>query len=129
YIIGINKLGTLLSSQTTDTPGTTQTKHSGSLRSNFSNLPDPPQLCKPAIQRTKLQKNRAPPITGTPQKRTIFQAVIKGGWPLFFRFSGGDSENNTRTQPPPQIGHSMGKIRGIEGHERPLGHPSRLPPS
>ncbi|WP_205754036.1 hypothetical protein, partial [Arthrobacter nitrophenolicus] len=25
YIIGINKLGTLLSSQTTDTPGTTQT--------------------------------------------------------------------------------------------------------
>ncbi|MET4590817.1 hypothetical protein ABIA70_002430, partial [Arthrobacter sp. 754] len=38
--IGINKLGTLLSSQTTDTPGTTTTLLSrGSLRSNFPNLP------------------------------------------------------------------------------------------
>ncbi|MBT8163126.1 hypothetical protein, partial [Arthrobacter sp. GN70] len=35
--IGINKLGTLLSSQTTDTPDTTQ-QPSGSLRSNFSIL-------------------------------------------------------------------------------------------
>ncbi|MEW1785030.1 hypothetical protein AB0305_22920, partial [Arthrobacter sp. NPDC080086] len=39
--IGINKLGTLLSSQTTDTPGTTTTPQGpDSLRSNFSNLPD-----------------------------------------------------------------------------------------
>ncbi|WP_225668193.1 hypothetical protein, partial [Arthrobacter sp. AET 35A] len=38
--IGINKHGTLLSSQTTDTPGTKQNQTvPSSLRSNFSNLP------------------------------------------------------------------------------------------
>ncbi|WP_220126157.1 hypothetical protein, partial [Pseudarthrobacter sp. B4EP4b] len=47
--IGINKLGTLLSSQTTDTPGTTTTTTShGSLRSNFSKLPAGFLLVKPA---------------------------------------------------------------------------------
>ena len=106
YIIGINKLGTLLSSQTTDTPGTTQTKHSGSLRSNFSNLPDPTRLCKPHFRDPK-PPGSAPTQQQHAQKRTIFQAVQKGGWPLFFRFSGGDSENNTRTQPPPQIGRKV----------------------
>ncbi|MFD1374938.1 hypothetical protein ACFQ4U_01080, partial [Micrococcus antarcticus] len=41
-IFGINKLGTLLSYQTTNTLDTTTTKPSmtASLRSNFSNLPD-----------------------------------------------------------------------------------------
>ncbi|WP_247048145.1 hypothetical protein, partial [Arthrobacter rhizosphaerae] len=49
--IGINKLGTLLSSQTTDTPGTTTTFHSRrSLRSNFSNLPGFQLLCKSIFQ-------------------------------------------------------------------------------
>jgi hypothetical protein len=49
--IGINKLGTLLSSQTTDTPGTTTTKHGrGSLRSNFPNLPGFGSRCKSCSQ-------------------------------------------------------------------------------
>ncbi|MEV7475068.1 hypothetical protein AB0N33_15330, partial [Pseudarthrobacter oxydans] len=55
--IGINKLGTLLSSQTTDTPGTTTSKkHRGSLRSNFSNLPDPPVRSKSMLQDSDRQE-------------------------------------------------------------------------
>ncbi|QQQ64130.1 hypothetical protein JHQ56_08165 [Paenarthrobacter ureafaciens] len=52
--IGINKLGTLLSSQTTDTyRHHHQPKASRSLRSNFSNLPEPArswQISVSAIQ-------------------------------------------------------------------------------
>ena len=67
-------------------------------------LTRPPTASQIRLPAGKTSKEPAPPITSTPQKRTMFQAVIKGGWPLFFRFSGGDSENNTRPQPPPQIG-------------------------
>src|SRR6476469_11094430 len=39
YIIGINKLGTLLSSQTTDTPGTTQTNVQDRSGATFQTYP------------------------------------------------------------------------------------------
>ncbi|MFJ6077805.1 hypothetical protein ACIQC0_05795, partial [Pseudarthrobacter sp. NPDC092419] len=52
--IGINKLGTLLSSQTTDTPGTTQTNVQDRSGATFQTYPlasllsnRRPRLCKP----------------------------------------------------------------------------------
>ncbi|MBT8160787.1 hypothetical protein, partial [Arthrobacter sp. GN70] len=56
--IGINKLGTLLSSQTTDTPDTTQ-QPSGSLRSNFPNLPEPRNQSKSATHPAPTQQQHA----------------------------------------------------------------------
>jgi hypothetical protein len=66
-----------LSSQTTDTPGTTQTKHSGSLRSNFSNLPDLKKLCKSTFPRPALPKT-APTHNPARHQANHFQAVCQG---------------------------------------------------
>jgi hypothetical protein len=74
--IGINKLGTLLSSQTTDTPGTTTSTSQPWIA--------PEQLFKVTRFQEALQisvsaintpHKPAPPEPGTPQKRTIFQAI------------------------------------------------------
>ncbi|WP_411374700.1 hypothetical protein ACLH0K_16980 [Arthrobacter sp. MPF02] len=99
--IGINKLGTLLSSQTTDTPGTTQTNIQDRSGATFQTYPTHrnfanPHSCEPEFQKV------SPTQTGALRARH-FQAVISGVWPLFFRFSGGDSENNTRPEARPQI--------------------------
>jgi hypothetical protein len=48
------------------------------------------------------QANRPHPYSAR-WKACHFQAVEEGGLSLFFRFSGGDSENNTRPEPPRQI--------------------------
>ena len=101
--IGINKLGTLLSSQTTDTPSTTTTKHTVADRSGatFQTYSIPHPNTNPC-SRISISMKTAPP-TRLATKRTIFQAVQKGVSPLSFRISGGDSENNTRPPTPPQI--------------------------
>jgi len=60
--IGVNKLGTLLSSQTTGAPGnhaTTLLGRPATLRSNFSNLPDP--RVAPQIRRQPANPRYAPP--------------------------------------------------------------------
>ena len=131
YIIGINKLGTLLSSQTTDTPGTTQTNVQDRSGATFQTYPIPRSFANPRSSGQSV-KRTGPTRHQHAKKRTIFQAVIKGGWPLFFRFSGGDSENNTRPQPPPQIGQKeppappktpgwRGSWRHTRGAGAPLG--------
>ncbi|WP_223860562.1 hypothetical protein, partial [Pseudarthrobacter sulfonivorans] len=45
----------------------------------------------------------APPEPDTPQSAPYFRLLNKGGLSLFSRISGGDSENNTRPEPTPQI--------------------------
>ncbi|MFF1884131.1 hypothetical protein ACFVVC_21965, partial [Pseudarthrobacter sp. NPDC058196] len=60
--IGINKLGTLLSSQTTDTPGTTTTKNQSQIA--------PEQLFKLTGSPTPMQIHIPGP---TPKKRTPTQ--------------------------------------------------------
>ena len=102
--IGINKLGTLLSSQTTDTPGTTTTQIKGrdSLRSNFSNLPDHQPQCKPAYSPNPTQWKGPHPKN----RRAIphhFPGCSSGGRSLSFRFSGGDSNNFTHEHRTTQI--------------------------
>jgi hypothetical protein len=47
YIIGINKLGTLLSSQTTDTPGTTQTNIQDRSGATFQTYPTAEYFANP----------------------------------------------------------------------------------
>ncbi|TLM82265.1 hypothetical protein FDW84_16150 [Pseudarthrobacter sp. NamE5] len=46
--------------------------------------------------------------------RAEVASVFGGVWPLFFRFSGGDSENNTRSHAAVQIGRG-GACRGLSG--------------
>ncbi|WP_307362935.1 hypothetical protein, partial [Pseudarthrobacter niigatensis] len=80
YIIGINKLGTLLSSQTTDTPGTTQTL-------TFRIAPE--QLFKltrsPAPKQIHLSgptsKRRPPQPIASALKSNQNLALIWGFWP------------------------------------------------
>ncbi|MFK0010117.1 hypothetical protein ACIQTZ_23995, partial [Paenarthrobacter sp. NPDC090520] len=86
--IGINKLGTLLSSQTTD-----PSKH----HPNST----PPKAAQPS---TGHWKRRI--IIGRQPNRTHLPA---------FRFAPGDSENNTRPQPPTQI-HPQATPRPARGH-------------
>ncbi|WP_364403729.1 hypothetical protein, partial [Pseudarthrobacter sp. LMD1-1-1.1] len=50
YIIGINKLGTLLSSQTTDTPGTTQTNVQDRSGATFQTYPIPASEANPSFR-------------------------------------------------------------------------------
>ena len=52
-------------------------QRSGSLRSNFSNLPDPAKLCKSAFPRFPLA-GRSPARVRHTAKCTVFQAVRKG---------------------------------------------------
>ncbi|MBG6192463.1 hypothetical protein IWX64_003435 [Arthrobacter sp. CAN_A212] len=81
--IGINKHGTLLSSQTTDTPGTKQNQTvPSSLRSNFSNLPELGSFSKSAFPRFSLTL-----WVPTCRNRTLeachYQAVCKGSVAIF----------------------------------------------
>lgn len=109
--IGINKLGTLLSSQTTDTPGTTQTQ-----RSRIA----PEQLSKLTRIREALQTGVSAihKSTGGPhpyKARNIprhFPGRSSGGRSLSFRFSGGDSNYFTHQPDPEQIDPSSRQIPG-----------------
>jgi hypothetical protein len=79
--IGINKLGTLLSSQTTDTPGTTTTKHSAMDRSGatFQPYPVPRPDANPS-SRTHTSRKHNP----TKQRRSKEQPYMVsklGVWP------------------------------------------------
>ncbi|VXB87876.1 hypothetical protein ARTHRO9V_20181 [Arthrobacter sp. 9V] len=95
-----------MSSQTTDTPGTTNPQQeAGSLRSNFSNLPEQPDLCKSAFPRFPIEIS-APPDAGT-LRSVPFSGCYQGGWPPRFSAPGcltrGDSEDITRPQARAQI--------------------------
>ncbi|MGO4238512.1 hypothetical protein, partial [Pseudarthrobacter sp. YAF2] len=85
--IGINKLGTLLSSQTTDTPSTTTT-HQGrrSLRSNFPNLPDL-RLRRKSISRISISGKISPANFQRPKEQPDFSLYFGGlaarGYQLF----------------------------------------------
>ncbi|MEW1951809.1 hypothetical protein AB0280_21460, partial [Pseudarthrobacter sp902506025] len=83
YIIGINKLGTLLSSQTTDTPGITQTNVQDRSGATFQTYPIPPGFANHVSVTQNLQ-DQPPPTNSTHKKRTIFQAVQKGGLAAIF---------------------------------------------
>src|SRR3954452_455890 len=76
--IGINKLGTLLSSQTTDTPGTTQTNIQDRSGATFQTYPTPPGFANPRFRDTKPERI-SPTQHRYAQKRTIFQAVQRRG--------------------------------------------------
>ena len=110
--IGINKLGTLLSSQTT---GATGTKHNqtavSSLRSNFTSLPAPTRPCKSAPSRitspktstttnqqthTTDNKPEANPSTVHSTRQNNFNFIKGGSSP-----SPGQLHNYTTTPPPP----------------------------
>jgi hypothetical protein len=105
-----------LSSQTTDTPGTTQTNVQDRSGATFQTYPAP----RPKAN----QRFRDPPAIKTiptlaqhAKWRTIFQAVQKGIWPPPVTSTRwpprGDLENNTPTPPPPQPGQKHAK-RALE---------------
>ena len=100
--IGINKLGTLLSSQTTDTPGTTQTNVQDRSGATFQTYPTTGSFANQRFRDSSFQQS-APTRTGTPKSEPFPGHLKKGGWPQTFRISGGDSENNTPPHPTPQI--------------------------
>ena len=77
YIIGINKLGTLLSSQTTDTPGTTQTNVQDRSGATFQTYPTRRSLANQRFRDSRLQ-GRSPARVRHTAKCTVFQAVRKG---------------------------------------------------
>src|SRR6478672_7347267 len=117
--IGINKLGTLLSSQTTDTPGTTTTPIQGrdSLRSNFSNLPGSDSQCKSDFPDLNQQTNHPHQnsLATEKSKEPGFELFL-GDWPppvlqLFAGLPRGDLENNTPNRAYPQTG-SGGDVLG-----------------
>ena len=99
-----------MSSQTTDTPGTTTTRKPcrNSLRSNFTNLPDTRTQSKSTILIANHIQEPAPPKNQHTTKANHFQAVQQGVWPQSFRISGGDSENNTRPPTPTANPRSAG---------------------
>jgi len=67
--IGINKLGTLLSSQTTDTPSTTQTiKVQDRSGATFQTYPIPHPNTNP-FSRTRIEKKTAPPDFQRPEEQ------------------------------------------------------------
>ncbi|WP_307312546.1 hypothetical protein, partial [Pseudarthrobacter enclensis] len=94
---------TLLSSQTTDTPGTTQTNVQDRSGATFQTYPIPPGFAN-HVFRSHTVKNQPPPTTARHKSEPFSRPFKKGVWPLSFRISGGDSENNTRTHTQPQIG-------------------------
>ena len=99
-----------MSSQTTDTPGTTTTNKPSLLAPEqlhkLTRHPDTKQIhnshCEPYIQEP------APPKNEHTTKANHFQAVQQGVWPQSFRISGGDSENNTRPPTPTANPRSAG---------------------
>jgi len=108
--IGINKLGTLLSSQTTGhysraVPTKTPTGPQNRSGATFQTYPINRTF---ANQRFRDFRSKSRPHHHRhAQKRTIFQAVIKGGRPPQLSAPGcltrGDSEDITRPQAPTQI--------------------------
>ncbi|MFX1819902.1 hypothetical protein PV768_08935, partial [Pseudarthrobacter sp. CC4] len=114
--IGINKLGTLLSSQTTDTFEYSRKQFNSMnfyfvfLRCDVSILFHSFSLCKsgcfPGIhsaERIRPSKTGAISSVSASAHREV-ASLFGGGWSLFFRFSGGDSENITRSPAAVQIG-------------------------
>jgi hypothetical protein len=101
---GINKLGTLLSSQTTGTPGTRNNPSGPPHRSGatFQTYPLRPVSANPPKPANRINpaQTRTPPRTPGHGKTTVSQAPGKGFPP---RLSGGDSENNTPRPPRTQI--------------------------
>ncbi|WP_216698854.1 hypothetical protein, partial [Arthrobacter sp. H20] len=78
--IGINKHGTLLSSQTTDTPGTKQNQTvPPSLRSNFSNLPELGSFSKSTYLRSAAQPDGSQPAVITRKKHAISRLFVRVG--------------------------------------------------
>ena len=77
--IGINKLGTLLSSQTTDTPGTTTTPQ-GTVTRSGATFQTYPITNRNANRRTRRipRNGRVPTRKTGAEFRTIFQAVYQG---------------------------------------------------
>jgi hypothetical protein len=101
--IGINKLGTLLSSQTTGAPGTrtTPTRGPPSLRSNFSNLPDPPALRKPAVPgRRNPPASHPTPETARQNTSTPNQKVESAAHPQSVSGPRGGGSENITPHPP-----------------------------
>ena len=96
-----------MSSQTTDTPGTTTTTNSrGSLRSNFSNLPGFRLLRKSIFQDHAGRKHVPQPdrqrSKALPESGLEFGGLSLSGNQLFTGAPLGDLENNTPTIAPPQ---------------------------
>src|SRR6476469_5774283 len=77
YIIGINKLGTLLSSQTTDTPGTTQTNVQDRSGATFQTYPVSPPNANP--QSRLLISSKTSPTTLKRPKESLGFGLDCGG--------------------------------------------------
>jgi hypothetical protein len=91
-----------LSSQTTDTPDTTQTSVQDRSGATFQTYPTHPSFANQRFRDNQLRKI-SPTRTGTPKSEPFSRPFEEGGWPQTFRISGGDSENNTRPHTNPQI--------------------------
>jgi hypothetical protein len=97
-----------LSSQTTDTPGTTtSTSQPWIAPEQLFKLTRSRRALQISVSATFCSHKPAPPKSGTPQSAPYFRLLNKGGLSLFSRISGGDSENNTRPEPTPQIHHQQ----------------------
>ncbi|MGN7201525.1 hypothetical protein, partial [Arthrobacter sp. SAFR-044] len=79
YIIGINKLGTLLSSQTTDTPGTTQTLVQDRSGATFQTYPILHREANPSF-RIRIELKTAPTDFQRPKEQPDF-GFDWGFWP------------------------------------------------
>ncbi|MEZ2391007.1 hypothetical protein AB6813_15975, partial [bacterium RCC_150] len=109
--IGINKLGTLLSSQTTDTFEyfSKQIQSSVFLRRDVYTVFHSNSLCKSGFfSRYSPSELNIPNCSiNSPLSRTLVRSgsfTINGVRSQFFRISGGDSENNTRSPRAAQVG-------------------------
>ena len=80
--------------------------------------PTPGHKANPQFSLRTTHPGTSPTQNQHTTKANHFQAVQQGVWPQSFRISGGDSENNTRPQHPPQI-HAAG--RQIRGNTRQNG--------
>ena len=111
-----------MSSQTTDTTGTTHTPQGpGSLRSNFPNLPEPPDLGKSTFPRFSDQASG--PTHTARSKANHFSGCYQGGRPPQFSapscLTRGDSEDITRPPAPTQIHPHTPKNPANTGQTRP----------
>ena len=118
-----------MSSQTTDTPGTTTTitvtDRSGA---TFQTYPNPdhfanPQSCEPPAIRTRpTQPERT---KRRPDQALKFRGLAASGSQLSAGLPLGDLENNTPTTPPPQPARRPRQKPRQHGPKRPAWHPTR----
>uniref|UniRef100_UPI001F1F8D27 hypothetical protein n=1 Tax=Arthrobacter alkaliphilus TaxID=369936 RepID=UPI001F1F8D27 len=120
--IGINKLGTLLSSQTTDTPGTTQPHGQDRSGATFQTYQTRLSRTTPETRNHTGQNTIHDPgnHTGTHQSEPENGFHLKGSRSQLFRFSGGDSIYSTHPQHPTQITPQAGNNRGNPGQNGPF---------